>query len=615
MSLTEQFKQALNSGHDVEITIDTQNKADITIDVQNETAQGQLQKRRTRQKKLVAKPQSIEIQQDISRAAGKKFTPYHPLKTVQDETNYLNIIVSNRNAWKNYQKLEEENHTENLIWQTEQRLAGCHMLPLRYGLYEQPDIDWHLVPKNMSNIIKAVAEETGWNRFEILLIFLGSVAMAMRGRYVVKLDDLWEEVIILYQAIIASSGKRKSLIAKIFKSVFNQFIEEKQSEYLKDTSFIKEKQEAIRIVKYKLRRKAISKAIADAYDKDCGLDVYAAFSSLQGPIEELETIASEFEVHAGELPRFFAEHATFRGLLDLLSHQCAIALFGEEGNSFAEMLNTQGSSLDVFLKGYTMEDFTNDNARYGNTHLKKPVLNILFIVQDYIIRQIYKSQRLASVGVTPRFLHYFCSDESSRQDTVTGVAKESIAIYEDKIRRMLARNYTQDSEREIFSCSVETEAYGEIKRYEAVIASHVAEGQYKHMEPFLNKLHGTAVRLAGVIHAWNHEQPEQHPITHQEMLLGIQIADAHIAHASFAFDPTGTSAFYDAQKILAWVKRHGYGRFTSRDIAQGISNMTNANIHPALDLLEQHNILGQIIIPNRSRICVLHPHFFYHNRS
>lgn len=52
MSLTEQFKQALNSGHDVEITIDTQNEPDITIDVQNETAQGQLQKRRTRQKKL-----------------------------------------------------------------------------------------------------------------------------------------------------------------------------------------------------------------------------------------------------------------------------------------------------------------------------------------------------------------------------------------------------------------------------------------------------------------------------------------------------------------------------------------------------------------------------------
>jgi len=118
-----------------------------------------------------------------------------------------------------------------------------------------------------------------------------------------------------------------------------------------------------------------------------------------------------------------------------------------------------------------------------------------------------------------------------------------------------------------------------------------------------------------VIHAWNHEQPEQYPITHQEMLLGIQIADAHIAHAYFAFDQSGTSAFYDAQKILAWVKRHGYGRFTSRNIAQEISNMTNANIHPALDLLEQHNILAQIIIPNRSRICVLHPHFFYHNRS
>lgn len=73
-------------------------------------------------------------------------------------------------------------------------------------------------------------------------------------------------------------------------------------------------------------------------------------------------------------------------------------MFGEEGNSFVDMLNTKGANLDLFLKSYTMSDFTYDNAKSGHTHIRQPVLNILLIVQDYIAREIYKSQKLARVG-------------------------------------------------------------------------------------------------------------------------------------------------------------------------------------------------------------------------
>jgi len=614
MNISEQLKQALHSDHDVEITSVPQSKPIVTIDATGETIQQKKSKGKSRRNVPVVKPQAVQLQQDAPYSTGAEFAAYHPRKAIQDETHNLNVIINNRNAWKNYQKLVEENQTENLIWQAQQELAGRIMLPLRYGPHEQPDIGWHLLPRNMRRIINAIAKETGWNKFEILLIFLGALAMAMRGRYVIKLDDLWEEAVILYQAIIASSGKKKSLVAKVFKSIFTKFIEEKQHAYSQGKEFVEEQRTTLHCAKEKMRREVISKVVSEAYIEEYGyFDFDSVFASLEDPIRQLEAAAARFEKQPSEWPRFFAEHATFRGLLDLLHRQCAIALFGEEGNSFVEMLNTPGASLDVLLKGHTMEDFTNDNARYGNTHLIKPVLNILFIVQDYIIRQMYKSQRLASVGVTPRFLPYFCTDDGGQQDIAADSAEEAIALYEGKIRRMLDRNYTQDSGREIFTCSVDREAYETIKRYQATVANLVADGKHKHMEPFLNKLHGTAVRLAGVIHAWNHEHPEQHPITREEMMLGIQLADAHIAHASFAFDPTGSSAFCDAQKILVWVKRHRRGRFTSREIAQGISNMKNADIHPALDLLEQHNILVQIIIPNRSRICVMHPHFFYHN--
>lgn len=613
MTFSKKLKQALNSEQDAEFLIDTEAKQTTIIDVVAESVHTNKERRITEQNALVPKQQDVKIQQNLPSYSDGVLLRPDSFWPIENETRNLNVFNNNHEAHKKYRKMQEEKYIESQVCQAQAYLAGQSMLTLYHGSQGQPNINWNLLPKDMYQIVEAVAGETGWNPFEVLMVCLASITMAMRGRYVIKLDDLWDEPIILYQAIIAPSGKKKSLLAKIFKSIFLKFIEDLQQEYSKSKTLIEDKKVAVQSTKEKLKRNIISSAISDGYDEHYGYDFDAIFSFLQNPIEKLERSASKFEVHAGKAPHFFAEHATFRGLLDLQHAQgSCIALFGEEGNGFLEMLNTPGANLDLFLKGYTMENFTNDNARSGNTHIKKPVLNMLFIVQDYILRQIYKSERLATVGVTPRFLPFFCSD-GNWQNSNGAASKEAISLYEDKIQKMLQRNYTQDSEREIFICTVDKDAYREAKQYQAHIANLVAGGKHKHMESFLDKLHGTASRIAGVIHAWTHDQPEQYPITNQEMLLGIQIADAHREHASFAFDPSGIGAFHDAQKILAWVKRHGHSMFKARDIAQGISNMTNVNIYPALDLLQQHYILAQIIIPGRSRLCVMHPQFFDNN--
>ena len=173
---------------------------------------------------------------------------------------------------------------------------------------------------------------------------------------------------------------------------------------------------------------------------------------------------------------------------------------------------------------------------------------------------------------------------------------------------ILKRTYAQNDGR-IFTYHADKGAYAEIKSFEVYIAQIAEQEFYKPIQFFLHKLHGMAARIAGVIHTWNHTNPEDIPITIDEMALGIELAESYIPHAVFAYSPSGNSAYYDSQKILSWVRRHNHWCFKARDIAQGISNMTNANIFPALDLLEQHNYLRQIIIPEKSRICVMHPRF------
>ena len=93
------------------------------------------------------------------------------------------------------------------------------------------------------------------------------------------------------------------------------------------------------------------------------------------------------------------------------------------------------------------------------------------------------------------------------------------------------------------------------------------------------------------------------------MQAGIQIARAMLPQAEYALSPVGFQAVDDAKKILEWVRRHRHHAFTSRDIAQNSGVRTVDKIFPALDLLEQHNILTQLSVPNKPRMCLMHPLF------
>ena len=182
-------------------------------------------------------------------------------------------------------------------------------------------------------------------------------------------------------------------------------------------------------------------------------------------------------------------------------------------------------------------------------------------------------------------------------------------FYNKKIKSILDRCYTQNSEYEIFTYKVDREAYLKAKDFELDIKKNANDDHCKSLRFFLDKLHGTATRIAGIIHTWNHEKPEEIPISADEMELGIQIAALHVDHAVFAYSPSGSGAYYDAGKILDWVRSHNKLRFTVREIGQGKYKMTNDKIYPALDLLEEHNYLRQINYPGRSTICVMHPRF------
>jgi hypothetical protein len=523
----------------------------------------------------------------------------------RQQTEAINRFIDNRAAQKRFAQFQEEDILNSQLSNKASKMNANYwrMPQLGPGPEDNP-VDGTLLPSDFATLINHVAKITGWDVHAVLMLTLTSLSMGARGRYKLRLDSHWNEALNLYTMISAASGSKKSLLVDIFKTPFKDFEAQRNQNYSAKHPIATEQAITIHKAKEVYRRLAIKEALADAFDPETGYNINAFFKNAQTRAAEIAEADKVYVADAAKVTRLFADSFTMKKLVKSMYHQGGgIALFEPEGNSIVNILNDKRQSLDPLLKGYTMESFSDQSLTGGETYIDNPFLNIAYVVQDDIVKRIYSSERFARVGLTPRFLPYFVTQ---LYPSAADPDSEVLAVLEEKITSMLGRNYTQDQNREIYTISVSQEAYKIIKSFELEIANQISYSCPPYLISFMKKLHGTAARIAGILHTWIYDEPEKYLVDANEMQAGIAIARMITDHANYAFNPSGLCAYYDALKIIEWFRRHRRYIFTSRDVGQGIGNMTNANTFPALDLLEQHNIITQLITPNHPRICAVH---------
>jgi hypothetical protein len=153
------------------------------------------------------------------------------------------------------------------------------------------------------------------------------------------------------------------------------------------------------------------------------------------------------------------------------------------------------------------------------------------------------------------------------------------------------------------------EAIEEFIGFMKVNEENIKAGTWSHMEAFLRKLHGTAARIACLVHIHRYEKPEEHQLCVRDARAGISIATMLYYHAEYAFRPSGLCAFYDAMKIIERLRKYGIRKFSSKDFYSHFSNMNRDQINRALDLLTQHNIIAQVHTEEFTSVCIVHPGF------
>jgi hypothetical protein len=530
--------------------------------------------------------------------------------------NFLDHLDVNRKlaAANSMRRIEGILHRmyEDLRFYEPQRFMGTPFF--RY-------LNLELFPKDLIEVVEYISSLAELDTNSVLLATLGSIASAMCGRYAVQVDEGWKEAGCLYTVISAPSGSRKSAVMSNLAKPFEHHFEELNIEFEEPSAAYEEMQEHLTLLKKKLLTASVNNHMNNYFETG----IYSgnpkeALGELKELADVLDRDANLAKPRFRSAPQIFSSTGSKVSIGDNMSRQGEYTCIHEaEGGFFEGEVAFKSGHPDLFLKAYDMENYDYKSGRVGKIAMRRPAMCITAFVQPEVLQKWYQNTKLRGRGMIQRFLVLFAYKPIWGPQNMclpTPPKAGSLLAYNSKISEMLKRNFTQDKNREIRPVTVTPDAYAYVKDVEKCIKQYIDSGMYLPMQSFLSKAHGSLVRLALCIHAWNNPTPEDCPITLEEMVAAASLMGVIFEHAQTAFAPEHAQTCSDASEILTWIYRCDWtGRrgFSDADVRTAISGLTKKQCHAALDLLEQHNYIRQYLEAGIDRLCMLNPRLVEQN--
>ena len=468
------------------------------------------------------------------------------------------------------------------------------------------------IQNNIQNTIDYISNATNCDQFTAILLLLFSISAAARGKYIAKINSDWEEPITLFFAICTESKDIKEKLLNLIMRPHEIFEEQKQNEYHKWNS-AQIDSDNIKKVKAFIRRMSIKN-----HGKNIGITPESLILFANNIKNDEKIIDEVFSVSKKRnLPSLTTDHTSFKKLYDHMhKNGDGCTFFSDSGCSFIQLISQNKAPLDILSKAYNFKNFSY-TIRGEEVLLQKPFINILLATTPDILRQLYSSTKLNFHDLTQKFMVYFYKPEyplvTERFKAPQDISDSDNSVrYENQIKMILENCYTQSTPREIKFIEFENSAKHTLMDLPQTIESgqsYFPSGDaryraYSRLKP------GMIARISALLHIWRHIDPEKYAVSKNDILLAEYIVNRLVLHAQYAIHPSGLQAYYDSQKIIEWIIRHRCNAFNSTQVARGISGMTNKNIFPALDTLERLNVIRQLILPDKPRLCVCHKNIF-----
>ena len=417
-------------------------------------------------------------------------------------------------------------------------------------------------------------------------VALAVLATAAGGRAVVEVRGSWREPVNIFTVAALPSGTRKSAV---FAELTGPLLE---TEAQLVAAVRPEILEADTQRKIALRDAERAAVVAAGLDDAEAAEKATAEAIAKAQLAEAITVPV--------MPRLVADDITPEAAASLLAEQGGrLAVLSAEGGIFATLAGRYSAgqpNFEVFLKGHSGDMLRVDRKGRPPEYIPRPALTLGLCVQPEVLRDIAALPGFRGRGLLARNLY------AVPPDTVG--------------HRKIGESAIPEDVRQAYAASVQTLTRSLAEWTDPAVltlapgAAELLLGAERAIEPRLDretgdlagivdwaaKLIGTEARIAGLLHlatylrdGWGRQ------ISDTTMRAALQVGEYYTAHAVAAFDHMGTDPLVEAARVLLrWIERQRPGRFTAREIFNGVSRSRFAKVgdlDAPLALLEDHGYI------------------------
>ena len=520
-----------------------------------------------------------------------------PAASVPDQRDMARQLIADNNLFsamhasaKRRNKVQREIQDEYEIARLRQQLHWRQPEPLTSDIEVDRPFPLGVFPDSARTFIGELALQAQARLQLVGPALIGIMFIAARGNFKISAD--WEEALTGFVGAAALSGERKSATLGPLKEPITQF----QSQIRHHGTVVHGDVRLVRKIRSAAERRIVKECIEGGFDSASTLE---AIRSARAAISNLEQVEAEI---GGKLPfsRVLADMPTMEALPGAVAEgNEAIGIADTEGGFIMHRLRPNAN--DILLKGYSAEYFYAQGRTFKGHELQAPCVSICSLHQPVILKALFTEKKFAKLhkdGFLARMLPVFVPKMRERRDTSPrAVSRRSMEWYHHHITALLniERPFGAPGERTFHNILVTDEAREVLAAFYLEITQRITtENPSGGYEGFLRRLHGHALRLAGVLHLLAYTDPQNHRISRASMEGGIELARFFDAHAYAAFSLDKWKALQLAKDVMDWVASENRDTFTPRDVQRevcgGRGNVTP--IYSAISALEQHGFVA-----------------------
>jgi len=419
------------------------------------------------------------------------------------------------------------------------------------------------------------------------LLGLSVVATACQRKFVVEIEQNYQEPLNIWTVIALESGNRKTAVLQAMSKPLMEW----EREAIEQISAEIVKKEAER-----KNQEAQISSLRSQYAKSSGADM----DNYGREIVQLETTLPEIPT----IPRLWAQDITPEKLGQLMAdNDEKIAVMSDEGGIFdilAGRYNGGIPNLDLFLQSHSGSPHRVDRGSRKTVHMDTPALTMGLSPQPEVLKSLTSKDGFRGRGLLARFLYALPESRLGfRLLNCEPVPSNVSNEYQRGIRSLIDVKPATNSLGDInpYILKLTPEAYGLWKEFQKEVEKDMRDGEiFEHINDWAGKLPGVVGRLAGLLHCVEHanEQPWSIPINDETLDRTLNLAASLSRHALAAFDLMGAdNDLNSARKVWQWIEKNRNESFSARDCFDALKGTFKrmSDINPAFDvLIERHHI-------------------------